>query len=124
MATQIRVIEYNGRARSVGQWSNETGLSHSTITNRLELGWSPEKILETAPAPSAKNNGCRVTKNQAELELNDTPYEKLPKCLTDLIPRKKLVFKVGRRAEPKYGELFKEKHKAEFQKWFTETHCS
>ena len=42
----IRMITLGDRTMSIGQWARETGLSFSTISGRLAMGWTPERILE------------------------------------------------------------------------------
>ncbi len=44
-------LTYNGKTQCLTDWSKETGLSHSTLRNRMKAGWSVEKIL-THPAKS------------------------------------------------------------------------
>lgn len=123
MATNYRMIEFNGKSMTVGQWSKETGLHHGTITNRLDQGWSAERTLTEKPDARYTTAKCKISKNEAEMTLNDTPYEQLPKCLTDLIPRtKRPVIAMGR-AEAKYGQVFRRNHAAAFQRWFNETYC-
>jgi len=42
-----RIIALNGIERTVAQWSEQTSLSHTCITHRLNSGWSAEKALTT-----------------------------------------------------------------------------
>ena len=41
-------LEYNGRRQVVKDWAKETGLHETTITYRLQQGWSIEEALTTA----------------------------------------------------------------------------
>ena len=43
----MKPITYRGQTRSRGQWSRLIGVSHPTISNRLNAGWSIEKTLTT-----------------------------------------------------------------------------
>lgn len=65
-----KTIEYKGECLSLRQWSSRTGISASTLSDRLRRGWSVEKALTTPPkkltrvpdrayAQSEKCRGCR-----------------------------------------------------------------
>ena len=40
-----RLITYNGEAKCLAQWSEETGIRRSTIASRLASGWPIEKVF-------------------------------------------------------------------------------
>jgi len=41
-----RILEFDGRSKSLIEWSEETGINRTTITQRLDsCGWSVEKAL-------------------------------------------------------------------------------
>lgn len=43
-----RIITYNGKSQTIGEWAKETGLNYQTIWNRIDiLLWSAEKALTT-----------------------------------------------------------------------------
>lgn len=42
-----RIIEHNGRAQTLAEWSRETGIGYGTLYTRLELGWTAGRALET-----------------------------------------------------------------------------
>ena len=44
-----RIIEYNGKAQNLNEWSRETGINACTLKVRLNAGWSVEKALTTPP---------------------------------------------------------------------------
>lgn len=44
-----RLITFNGRTETAHMWSKITGIASRTITNRLDAGWPPERILTAAP---------------------------------------------------------------------------
>lgn len=44
--TNNRVIEYNGEARTIAEWSRITGLSYRIIQYRLDAGWEVQRIFE------------------------------------------------------------------------------
>lgn len=44
-----RLVEFNGRAQTIKDWSAETGLPVTMIHCRLCSGWSVERTLTTAP---------------------------------------------------------------------------
>jgi hypothetical protein len=42
-----RILEFSGKAQTLAQWAEETGLSHTAILLRLKRGWSIDKALTT-----------------------------------------------------------------------------
>lgn len=42
-------IEYSGQRKTIAEWSEITGLSHSTILGRIRRGWGVEEALTTSP---------------------------------------------------------------------------
>ena len=46
-------LEYNGEIKTISQWADKLGISKSTISSRIELGWSTEDIL-TKPVKQYK----------------------------------------------------------------------
>lgn len=42
-----RHVEYKGRSMTIAQWAEELGMSRQTLRNRLEVGWSLDKIFST-----------------------------------------------------------------------------
>jgi hypothetical protein len=51
------LIEYNGEAKSLYEWSQSTGLSVTTIRARQRYGWSVEKTLTTPADPKRVRSG-------------------------------------------------------------------
>mgnify|MGYP003661047184 CR=1 FL=1 len=101
MANHKRMVEFNGETLSVGQWSKKTGIAHGTLTNRLDGGWSAERALTTKPDSSfTAKKDCKISKNET-----------------------KVVQMQGFPHQAKYGQLFRRKHPAAFQKWFSDTYC-
>ena len=41
-----RLITYNGKTQTAMQWAKELGMNYSLIINRLNRGWSVERILK------------------------------------------------------------------------------
>jgi hypothetical protein len=118
------MVEFNGETLSVGQWSKKTGIAHGTLTNRLDGGWSAERALTTKPDSSfTSKKDCKISKNEAELMLNDLIYAHQPNELRILIKETKVVQMQGFPHQAKYGQLFRRKHPAAFQKWFSDTYC-
>lgn len=39
------LLKYNGETHTISEWSEITGIKHSTITKRLKRGWSVEETL-------------------------------------------------------------------------------
>lgn len=44
-----RVLEFNGQTKTLQQWADQTGLSHTLIHYRLRRGWSIERSLSEPP---------------------------------------------------------------------------
>jgi len=44
-----QVIEYQGKKLTLREWSEELGIPHTTLCNRVANGWPTEKILGTPP---------------------------------------------------------------------------
>lgn len=42
-----RILECDGKAQTISQWSAETGIKAHTIRKRIEMGWTIEKALKT-----------------------------------------------------------------------------
>jgi hypothetical protein len=40
-------LEMGGEVLTVGQWAKRVGLNYTTLRRRLQLGWSPERALNT-----------------------------------------------------------------------------
>ena len=38
-------LTYNGETKTIAQWARDIGVSYDTIHNRVELGWSIERVL-------------------------------------------------------------------------------
>lgn len=51
-----RVLTVRGRSMTLAQWAAELGVERRTLTTRLRLGWSVERVL-TEPVNLAKRNG-------------------------------------------------------------------
>ena len=43
-----RIVTYNGKSQTIGEWAKETGLNYQTIRHRIDVQlWSAEKALTT-----------------------------------------------------------------------------
>ena len=42
-----RVLSFNGKSQCLSAWSEEIGIRHDTLSQRLEAGWSVERTLTT-----------------------------------------------------------------------------
>ena len=40
-----RVLSFNGKSQCLAAWSEEIGIGHATLSQRLEAGWSVERTL-------------------------------------------------------------------------------
>ena len=119
-----RLLTFNGETLTIGQWSTKLGMKNGTITNRIDSGWSVERAL-TAPvdiAFSNQKNGCTMTKNEAELALNDIPYEDQPECVRKLVPKCTKTIMGSPIKQAKYGQKFRREHIAAFNTWYHDTY--
>jgi hypothetical protein len=41
------LVTFDGRTQPVSAWAEETGIRYHTLSNRIRLGWTPEKALTT-----------------------------------------------------------------------------
>ena len=51
-----RFITFNGKTKTLQQWSIETGIPRTDISNRLSYGWSLDKALTMKPNSYRKNS--------------------------------------------------------------------
>lgn len=45
--TSNRVISFGGKTMTMAQWAKELGLSYRTVNQRIQRGWSMERIVST-----------------------------------------------------------------------------
>lgn len=45
--TTNRYITFNGKTKTLAEWSDETGISYSALKHRIDRGWEIEKALTT-----------------------------------------------------------------------------
>lgn len=110
MNTSKRSVSFNGFTLTLGEWSRKLGIKHSTLANRLDNGWSVEMAFLTKPNPSFhRDPDKRMTKNDAEMLLNETSYENLPIMVAAYI---------GQCHGVRYGTFFRNEFRPEFNKWF------
>lgn len=104
-------LTLNGKTQLASAWAKEVGIPIATIVSRKGRGWSDDKTL-TEPLFS---NDTKITKNDAELELNDKSFDDVNdiETLHALCPRN--IKKPGqyiRRFYPlKFSEWFNEEYK-------------
>ena len=53
------LVEYDGKSQSLAAWSAETGLAHSTLTERLRMGWTIKDAL-TRPLEKHGRTTCEI----------------------------------------------------------------
>lgn len=49
------VIEYNGVSKTLVEWSDEIGINHQTLLNRLNRGWSVDRAFTEKPNRNSHN---------------------------------------------------------------------
>ena len=103
---EVKKYEYQGRLCTVAELSQICGLSTNVVRGRLYKGHT----VEEAMAPIIKK---KISKNEAELYLNDIPRDQLPKVLLECMKRK-----ICKSKRP--GNWFRDEFRAEFDKWFEE----
>lgn len=107
------MITFNGKTATAKEWAAITGIPRGTIENRLgRQGWTIERTLTT---PSDKNyDGSKaISKNSAEMMLNDMTYDELPKAI------QRIIKACGTKAK-KYGQASRKADVKAFNKWFDE----
>jgi len=108
-----RLIELDGETLTLSEWSRRTGLNYSTINNRLSNGWSVKDALkkEVDPIFGIQRQG-KITKNDAELWLNDQGYDALPDELRSLLSQE------SRKHSKRYGTTIRNLFRSNFDSWF------
>lgn len=98
------------RGRGSYALAKETGLHERTIRYRMDHGYPESRITAPVVKPPSKSD--------AEYELNDTPFEKLPPTIAKTI--KPYVERAGPgRKTKKYGEFMRKHFRSDFDAWFT-----
>ena len=103
------VVEHEGKKLSVLDIARMTGCKPTTIRSRIYAGWDTKRLLALKPESIVKFGNRGISKNEAEMDLNETPREKLPKCFLPLI---------GGYKKAKFGHYLRYNHRAAFDKWF------
>jgi hypothetical protein len=106
----MRKITYDGKTLTLAEWSRATGIPSPSIHRRISEGWDLKRVL-TEPAKKDHSTNKDWSKNDAELELNDTQKEALPKELKPLIEN-------YHGSHKKYGKYVREKHREAFNRWY------
>lgn len=100
-------LTYNGITKSAAEWARVIGIPSATIVSRKGRGWSDEKAL----SEPVFSNDTKITKNDAELYLNDLERHQLPEELRILMD--------GRRTK-KIGQFIRSYYPKDFDKWYNE----
>lgn len=70
------VVTFDGRAHTIPEWAEITGLGQQLIRSRLSLGWSPERALTEKPTHRGQPRSIFISAFGKELSLvewaNDT----------------------------------------------------
>lgn len=53
--SRVRMVEFNGESRCIGEWAEIWGLHPSVAAYRINAGWSYEKIISTPVRPKREN---------------------------------------------------------------------
>jgi hypothetical protein len=104
-------LTYAGKTLIISDWSKLTGLPERTIANRIGSGWTTERAL-TEPVSLSQIKGP-VSKNDAELALNDMTFDQLPPQLAQLIKNPNAK---------KHGRNLRDNFRKEFDLWFKNTY--
>lgn len=107
------IIAHEGRKLKITEWAKLKGLTPASIYRRLEDGWSIDRALNTPLDRAFTSSLPKITKNDAEMMLNELPYEKLPIMLAALIPENYRSMKY------KWGQYLRNEHRALFDLWFS-----
>jgi hypothetical protein len=101
-------LAFNGELLPISAWSKKNGINTETIRRRLENGWEIERILTTPANPMLDGNKT-VSKNDAELALNDMAKEQLHPKLAQLVQHYNGT---------KLGRFLRTHHRKAFDEWF------
>lgn len=52
----FRLITWRGKTKTMAEWAREKGIAYSTLRNRLNKGWTPERAFQTPVNPA--RNSC------------------------------------------------------------------
>lgn len=52
-------LTYRGKTMTMAEWSDEIGISRSSLFGRLKRGWSVEKALSTPPIKEKRDKKCK-----------------------------------------------------------------
>lgn len=114
-----KTYEWKGETRTAHEWFKHLGLPkeiQNAFYVRLYLhGWDVGRAATTPLGGRPENiyaNRPKADKNTAELRLNDSSIDDLPKYLVEAL--KTSTKKV------KYGEFIRRKHKNLFDRWYNE----
>jgi hypothetical protein len=55
-----RILSFNGKTQTLQEWSEETGVSYTTLLYRIEHGWKLEAALTLQPYSTRKNKQLDV----------------------------------------------------------------
>ena len=80
---------------NVSELARQNGIRPVTAFNRIYAGWSLDDAISKKPVPMYRGSYERnwKSKSDVELELNETPINKLPKQLQKLLPAHKGILK-------------------------------
>jgi hypothetical protein len=96
-----------GDTLSAAEWARETGIPLATITSRKARGWSDERTLTEPPF----SNDNKITKNDAEIMLNDLERHQLPEEIRILVDGMKTK---------KVGQFLRRYFPKDFDRWFND----
>jgi len=117
----MKSLTYEGETLTVAEWAKRKGLNQSTVTNRLAKGWPAERVLSKVSVMGTNTFTNKISKNEAERILDETPYEKLPNIAKCVLTKSFIDHPDGKR-EIRYGQKFRAKHIKMFDLWYNETY--
>lgn len=62
-----------GNAKTLAAWARETGVTHTAILHRLQLGWSEHDAVTTPAPQDGVNPNSRLSENQVKAIRSDYP---------------------------------------------------
>ena len=65
-----KLIEYNGKKQTYGEWEKETGINRYTLMYRIDHGWSVEEAFTTPINPVFSTAGKKCAQKPAEQPKN------------------------------------------------------
>lgn len=106
----MMLFKYNGKTDSISGWAKTFGIRPQLIHTRITRGWSLEDAI-SRPVLGVYSGNKSISKNDAELMLNEMQLNDLPNFAKRIVKKHKYNGK-------KYGQFIRSLFRKEFDAWF------